>query len=458
MLRLIFFGFTLTALVATSFAQGPIPTPIAKGTVTIQLQPVATGLVAPNLLISAPDGGNRQFIVDQPGQVRLIENGVLQPTPFLDTSSRLTPLGANYDERGLLGLAFDPGFAIPTSPGFRRLFTYTSEPVSGTADLTDPFATTLNHHSVIASWRVSPTNPNAVDPATRQEILRIDQPQSNHNGGHIEFGPDNHLYIALGDGGGANDNNANGHNPTIGNGQDNNIALGKILRIDISGTNSANGRYGIPSDNPFAAGGGVREIYASGFRNPYRFSFNGNNLLVADVGQNNIEELDLVTRGGNYGWRYKEGTFKFNPADGTVSSDLTGVPAGLTDPVFQYDHDEGITIIGGYVYRGGLLPDLAGKYVFGDFSRGFTTPNGRLFYADLATAEIRELRIGANDNPLGLFVKGMGVDQNGEIYVLASTALGPSGTTGVVLKIVPEPSGCLLLSAGAVMIGLRRRR
>jgi glucose/arabinose dehydrogenase len=139
-----------------------------------------------------------------------------------------------------------------------------------------------------------------------------------------------------------------------------------MLRIDVSGAIRRTGAS-IPTDNPFATSGGVREIYASGFRNPYRFSFDGPNLLVADVGQNNIEELDLVTRGGDYGWRYKEGTFKFNPADGTVSTDLTGVPAGLTDPVFS-DHDEGITIISGFVYRG-QLPELAGKYIFGDFSK-----------------------------------------------------------------------------------------
>ena len=167
-----------------------------------------------------------------------------------------------------------------------------------------------------------------------------------------------------------------------------------------------------------------------------------------------------MTRGGNYGWRYKEGTFKFNPADGTVSTDLTGVPAGLTDPVFQYDHDEGITIIGGFVYRGQLLPDLAGKYVFGDFSKGFTTPSGRLFYADLGTGEIRELRIGADDRPLNLFVKGMGLDQDGEIYVMASTALGPAGTTGVALKLVPvpEPASWMLAIVSGLMLSFRRRK
>ncbi|MDB6153693.1 MAG: hypothetical protein JWL90_2146 [Chthoniobacteraceae bacterium] len=452
----------LAAVVLTfcgsALAQGPIPTSIVNGSITIELAPIAAGLVAPNLLISPADGTDRQFIIDQPGRIFVRDNGIVQATPFLDASSRLTPLSAGYDERGLLGFAFDPGFSNPLSPGFRRVFTYTNEPIaSGTPDFTDPYLSgPANSHAVIASWKVDPSDPNHVDPLSRQEILRFEHPQANHNGGAINFGPDGLLYIGEGDGGGANDAPP-GHNPIIGNGQDNSILLGKILRIDPNGTNSANGKYGIPASNPFAGGGGAKEIFASGFRNPYRMSFDGSRLLVADVGQNNIEELDSVELGRNYGWRYKEGTFKFN-LDGSVSSDLTGVPAGLADPIFQYDHDEGTSIIGGFVYHGALLPDLAGKYIFGDFSTGFSAPNGRLFYADLGTAEIRELMIGANDRPLGLFVKGMGLDQDGEIYVLTGTTLGPGGTTGAAYKIIPEPSACLLVMAGAMLLTLRRRK
>ncbi|HYJ04923.1 MAG TPA: hypothetical protein VEX43_07300, partial [Chthoniobacterales bacterium] len=153
--------------------------------------------------------------------------------------------------------------------------------------------------------------------------------------------------------------------------------------------------------------------------------------------------------GQNYGWRQKEGTFKFNPADGTVSDDLTGVPAGLTDPIAQYDRDEGISIIGGFVYDGSLLPALTGKYVFGDFARNFTGPSGRLFYYDFTAAEIREFIIGRDDRALGLFVKGMGQDQNGEVYVLGSTVVGPTHTTGVVYKLVPVPSQFLNISTRA---------
>jgi glucose/arabinose dehydrogenase len=426
----------------------PIPALIPHGPQRIELELVASGLVSPNYLISAPDGTDRQFILDQVGQIRIIENGTLLATPFLDVASIMVTPNAGFDERGLLGLAFDPGFADPASPGHRRIFTYTSQPVSGTADLTDQYAATINHHAVISSWRVDASNPNVVDPASRIDILRIDEPQANHNGGTIAFGPDGFLYISLGDGGGANDNNPNGHNPLIGNGQDPNIALGKILRIDVNGTNAANGKYGIPATNPFAVSGGVKEIFALGFRNPYRFSFNGAELLVGDVGQNRVEELNRVEVGKNYGWREKEGTFKFNPASGTISDDLSGVPAGLTDPIAQYDRDEGISIIGGFVYDGSMLPALDGKYIFGDFSRpGSTT--GRLFYYDFAAAEIREFIIGRDDRALGIFVKGMGQDQNGEVYVLGSTTVGPTGTTGVVYKLVPVPSQFLNISTRA---------
>jgi glucose/arabinose dehydrogenase len=437
----------------------PIPTSIQKGSLTIELQTIAAGLAAPNLLISAPDGTNRQFILDQDGQVLIVQNNNVLATPYLDLSSALVTLNPAYDERGLLGLAFDPDYATVGAPGFGRIFTYTSEPTNGLPDLVNPDGGTVNHQSVVASWRVDPLNPNRIDPSSRSVVLRINQPQSNHNGGMLEFGPDGFLYIGLGDGGGANDNNANGHNATIGNGQDPNTPLGKILRIDVNGTDSGNGRYGIPSSNPYAVSGGLKEIYATGFRNPYRFSFDGNVLIVPDVGQNNIEEINTVQNGGNYGWRYKEGSFRFNPVDGTVSDDLTGLPAGLIDPILEYDHDDGLSIIGGFVYHGTLIPELTGKYVFGDFGLSFTNPTGRLFYADLTTRQIQEFRIGANDSPLGLFLKGMGQDQDGEIYVLASTLVGPGGTGGVAMKIVPEPSAALACLSGlALLCGRRARR
>ena len=455
----------LAFMLPASFAvaQGPIPAPIQKGTVRVDLQPVASGLVSPVDARSAPGDTSRLFITDQAGRVRIVQNGALQSTPFMDLTSRLAPLSANFDERGFLGFAFHPDFNVTGSPGFGKVYTYTNEPAgSGTPDFTVPMpaGANFNNQGVVAEWRVSAANPNAIDLSTRREVMRWDDPQGNHNGGPFHFGPDRNLYIAIGDGGGANDN-GNGHNPTIGNSQDMGRIFGKMLRIDVNGTNSANGRYGVPANNPFVGQAGVLpEIYASGLRNPFRFSFDraNGNLYVGDVGQNNIEELDLVTAGGNYGWRYKEGTFRFNPDGGTISTDLTALPPGLIDPIMQYDHDEGVSIIGGFVYRGTQMPELTGKYVFGEFSRGFAAPGGRLFYYDLTTGELREFLLGSADLPLGMFVKGMGEDAMGELYLAASTTLGPTGTTGQVFKIVPEPSGVGLVCAGLAMVVLRRRR
>jgi hypothetical protein len=261
----------------------------------------------------------------------------------------------------------------------------------------------------------------------------------------LAFGPDGYLYISVGDGGAANDN-ADGHGPT-GNGQNKNTVHGSILRIDpldpLTSTSidpvSMNGKYRVPADNPFVGADGVDEIYAYGFRNAWRFSFDSltGDLVVADVGQNNIEEIDIVHAGGNYGWNLKEGTFRFNPEDGTVNNSMKDLPEDLIDPVAQYDHDEGISITGGFVYRGYAIPELRGKYVFGDFSSSFFLTDGRLLYADLDTGLIQEFIIGVDDRNLGLYVKAFGQDTDGELYVLAGPALGPFGDTGVILKIVP---------------------
>jgi len=444
----------------------PLLPRIGKGPVRVELQAVATGLVSPVDLVSPNDGSNRLFIVNQSGQILVLKNGQVLGTPFLDVSGRLVPLMAGYDERGLLGLAFHPGFADSNSPGFRKLYTYSSEPVNGAADFTVPNANAFNHQSVIAEWQVSAGNADVVDPATRREIMRIDEPQFNHNAGQIVFRPSDHyLYISLGDGGAANDV-GDGHNPSTGNGQVTTTVLGKLLRIDplapaltpsSSDPTSANGKYRIPASNPFVANPAipevVREIFAYGFRNPFRFSFDAvtDKLIVADVGQDHIEEVDLVEPGKNYGWNKKEGTFLFNPANGNVTPDPSPNPA-LTNPVAEYSHDDGIAILGGYLYRATTIPALTSKYVFGDFSTTFTAPKGRLFYMDdLNTGVIRELRIGNDDRAFGLFLKAFGRDANGEIYALASGNLGPSGASGQVLKIVPAPASPALVNIATRM-------
>lgn len=439
--------FTVTGL--------PLDNTIQPSPIRIDLETVATGLTAPVDLVPDPSVPDRLYVVEQSGQVRIIENGQLQETPFLDVTNRLVqPLGIfgtfdvnDYDERGFLGLALHPGFADPSSPGYRTVYTYTSEPVNGPADFTlDISPDEVNHQSVVTEWLLA-RGQNVVNPGSARVLLRIDQPQFNHNGGQIAFGPDGYLYIGLGDGGAANDAGA-GHGPT-GNGQNIHTVHGSILRIDplppqstpdSRDAPSANGQYRIPWDNEFVGVDGVDEIFAYGFRNPYRFSFDKvtGMLIVADVGQGHVEEIDIVRKGGNYGWNIKEGDFLFDPEDISVGAPFED-PA-LIDPVVQYDHDDGLAVVGGHLYWGTLVPELQGLYVFGDFSRAFSAPQGRLFVSNLWTGEIQELLVGVDRQPLGLFLKGIGQDRDGEIYVLASAALGPYGNTGVVLKVVEPPA------------------
>lgn len=376
-------------------------------------------------------------------------------------------MNPKYDERGLLGVAFHPGFADPSSPGFRKLYTYTNEPVvAGTADFTVPMSGEFNNQAVIAEWQVSANNPDVVDVTTRRELMRIDHPQFNHDGGQLAFRPgEPYLYISEGDGGAANDV-GDGHNPATGNGQDTTTALGKILRIDpldpaLTSTSgdpmSANSNYRIPASNPFVSSppttGSVREIFAYGFRNPFRFSFDAESgkFIVADVGQDHIEEVDVVEAGKNYGWHHKEGTFLFDPATGNVTPD-SAADQSLTHPIAEYDHKNGIAILGGYIYRGTAIPALAGKYVFGDLSTAFNTPNGHLFYLDdLSSGIIHQLRIGHDDRSLGLFVKAFGRDSAGEIYLLADSNAGPSGNGGRVMKLVQSPASVSLLNLSTRM-------
>lgn len=423
----------------------PIERDIPEGDIQVGLQPVATGLTAPNWGTYAPGVPDRLFVTDQDGILWSIDLASGEKSVFLDVSDRLVELGAfgpgTFDERGLLGVAFDPDYATNG-----LLYTYTSEPARGPADFsTMPPGEPADHQSVITEWRASnPVDPTSVvDPNNDRVLFTVDQPQFNHNAGAMEFGPDGMLYIAFGDGGNGDDQGV-GHVPQ-GNGQEPGNILGTIVRIDPTGTNSDNGNYGIPADNPFVGSDGfLDEIFAYGFRNPFRFSFDTatGRILVGDVGQHDIEEVDVVTAGGNYGWRIKEGSFLFDPGepvvvDGFVTAFSPGQPAGLIDPIAEYDHDDGVAVIGGFVYHGQDVPELRDLYVFGDTSRRLNNEHGRVFYLD-ENGQIFE----ALDGPLGVAVLGFGQDVAGEVYVMVNEPGIPFGDAGMVLKVVPEcPDG-----------------
>lgn len=347
---------------------------------TIALQTVASGLSSPVLAVS-PSGDTRLFIVEKTGRIRILENGSLLTRPFLDVSG----LVSKGSEQGLLGLAFHPDYAV----NGRLFINYTD----GSGD------------TRIAEY-VASADPNRADVASRREILFVDQPSSNHNGGMIGFGPEGYLWIGMGDGGGSGDPSENAQNP--------NALLGAMLRIDVDGASP----YGIPPDNPYAEGGGRPEIWSNGLRNPWRFTHDGGNVYIGDVGQNAWEEINVVgagVPGVNYGWNPTEGAHCFDPPSGCSV-------AGLTLPVLEYGHSEGCSVTGGFVYRGSAIPGLQGHYFYGDFCSGWIRSfvyGGAVTNATDWTSELGT--VGS--------LSSFGVDALGEIYVLS--------LSGTVSKIVP---------------------
>jgi len=401
---------------------------IPPGAISIQLQEVSGGFNAPLKAVRAPGINGSLFVVEQTGKIFRVDLTTGDKTLFHDVGNDLVSLnlGGN-DERGLLGLAFHPDFV---SNGL--FYTYQSEPRRTSQDTIVDFSTVApdrnpDHRSMIVEYRASDSRCNS-NISKRDTIMIIDQPQSNHNGGDLVFDQNNYLYVSLGDGGGANDQGP-GHG-LLGTGRNNSNVLGTILRIDPLGNNSDNGKYGIPADNPFLGEVGEDEIFAFGFRNPFRMSFDEStgDLYVADVGQNEIEEVDIVTSGGNYGWNWKEGSFFFynTVTTGTFISTVAppGLPNNLVDPIAQYDHDDGLSITGGYVYRGSQIPVLQGRYVFADFLR-------RLFYLDSSQNVLEFSGAGVSD-----FVAGFGQDIDNELYVLTRVDSRPSGTQGKLQKIM----------------------
>jgi glucose/arabinose dehydrogenase len=350
-------------LVAVGVA-GP-PSVLAAGAPpAIALEPVVSdGLRHPVYVTHAGDGSGRLFVVEQPGRIRIIQQGRLLEEPFLEIAGRVRYGG----EQGLLGLAFHPDY----KKNGRFFVNYVRKTDGST---------------VVAEFRVS-SNAN-VALADERTLLTVAQPYPNHKGGMVEFGPDGFLYIALGDGGSGGDPGNRGQNT--------HELLGKILRIDVD----RGMPYEIPNDNPFVGGGGRPEVFAYGLRNPWRFSFDRQTgeLWAADVGQNEWEEIDIVKRGGNYGWRVMEGTHCFLPRQGCARD-------GLVPPVAEYGHDGGrCAITGGYVYRGARVPALRGAYLYADFCSG----------------EIFALSEGAQRMLLqtGLQISSFGQDRDGELYVV----------------------------------------
>jgi len=446
----------------------------------LKLKLVTDGLVAPLKGKVAPGEPGRFYVVNQSGELTAVDIASGNKILFLNVVSRLVPVGVlgpgTFDERGFLGVAFHPGYRHNG-----RFYTYTSEPFLGatpTFPTTLPAGTPPNHQNVVAEWHANHPGDPAAGATFVKELMRVDWPQFNHNAGDITFGPDGKLYIPMGDGGGADDEDGDqsinpppgvvGH-PNGGNAQNVNVALGKIHRIDVDGHDSANGQYGIPHDNPFVhQPGAVKEIWAYGLRNPYRMSFDreSGKLIAGDVGQNDIEEVDVIVKGGNYGWNRKEGTKCFVPngiAEGFATDSCPSpLPPGLIDPIAQYDTDtEGVSVIGGFVYHGHEFPQLRGRYVFGDYTRIFNFPSGpdnygRLFYLqqkNLGGPGLRTIkefkglaeeaaRLGLIDParppaefPQTIAVQGWAEDEHGEIYVLGNRTGRAVGMGGFILKL-----------------------
>jgi glucose/arabinose dehydrogenase len=340
------------------------------------------GLSEPITLVSAGDGSGRVFILEKAGRVIFYKEGAEPAQIFLDIQGRV---GSTGSEQGLLGIAFSPQYA---QDGAFYL------------DYTD-----LNGNTVIARYHVS-ANADQADPSSDEMLLQIQQPYANHNGGQLAFGPDGYLYIGMGDGGSGGD--------PYGNGQSLTTLLGKILRVDVS----LGQGYKIPPDNPFRDGSGLPEIWAYGLRNPWRFSFDRLNgdLYIGDVGQNKWEEVDFLTGGSpggeNFGWNYREGLHAYS---GNLAAGIQ-----FTDPIFEYGHNQGCSITGGYVYRGSSLQDWQGVYFFGDYCQGtiwgLLPTDGGQWKSQILFSP-------------GFKISSFGQDDAGELYVLNYSA-------GQLLKLV----------------------
>lgn len=393
------------------FSEG-IDKPISTPTSLATWKPIAKDIVAPIGIATTSVYPDRLFVLSQPGQIYTISaSGKEDQKPRLvaDLADKIKSPNAGYDECGLLGMAFHPRFKTNG-----KVYLHYSRPGK---------AAGRNHISAIVLHQMSADGTLS---ATGTDILTVDQPEGNHNGGALEFGPDGYLYIGLGDGGGQGDKHG-----TIGNSQDLGVLLGKVLRINIDKKGDGT-EYSIPSDNPFVTDPAARpEIWAYGFRNPWRFSFDKKTgaLFVGDVGQNEFEEVSIVTKGGNYGWRIMEGNHCYNP-----KADCQTMATNLQPPIDEYPHSTGVSVTGGYVYRGKAIPALTGHYVYGDWIGKLfdlaPNPDGKGWthsaFSPSAMPQLEELRVNA-----------FGQDIAGELYLCAQNQTGPQRQSGVIYKLVP---------------------
>jgi glucose/arabinose dehydrogenase len=404
----------------------------------VNLEPAVEKVTAP-LAIAQPPGDDRMFVIEQIGLVRVVTaDGELLAEPFLDLRHKIVDQWPEFDEKGLLGIAFHPDYA-----NNGKFYVAYSSPMQWKGDLAKHFW--WSHTNIIEEYTASEADPNVADPSTVRQISAIDWPQFNHNGHWIGFGPDGMLYISTGDGGYANDWGI-GHNVTEGNGQDLASPNGKMLRIDVNGTSEGKA-YGIPEDNPFTDDPlALPEIWALGLRNPWRCSFDmggDNELFCGDVQQNSFEEVSIVSSGANLGWRRMEATHCFDFEQPDAHPEECDAD-GLTPPILEYDNCtarpencKGISVTGGYVYRGSHQ-EWDGKYFFGDWSKSFAAPDGQLFVATKGsdgawTMENVEV---ANMDSVP-YVLAFGQDNEGEVYVLTSVTTGPVGGLDTIYKIVP---------------------
>jgi glucose/arabinose dehydrogenase len=412
----------------------------ASAELTVNLQVAADGLTAPLNLVSPPDGTKRRFITEQIGVIKiLMPDGKMLDEPFLNIRHRIPKLHPDFDERGLLGLAFHPDYKTNG-----KFYVAYSGYLPG--DSTLDKVVWYSHTNYVAEYQVSKANPNKADPLSERILTKTDWPQFNHNGHWIGFGPDGMLYISTGDGGYANDWGI-GHHVTKGNGQDMGTVLGKVLRIDVNKSDATvGGAYGIPADNPFVGRQDAKaEIWAYGFRNPWRCSFDmggSKQLFCADVQQNSFEEVDIVTKGGNFGWRVKEASKCFdyvNPNTHPASCES----AGMIDPIIEYpncnvtQNCKGLSVTGGFVYRGAHQA-WQGKYFFGDWSKQFAVRDGKLYVATESGGKwtMEDVKV-ANMPNFNSYILAFGQDADGEVYVLTQDTTGPVGGLAKIYKITP---------------------